>query len=150
MSDQALRLLIPEFRLFSTNSPVHNHGSQNDLNLLTGHLTQSYREFWSIKQKSFVRNRANRAAVNSILGHLSPTTFHNKESWGQDYPFCSSSTSQSDIKRAHILLLCLPEVHTVCGSAVEALVGHVWLSDLRGLHTGGCAYCHAHRQAPTE
>ena len=83
MRDQAPRLLIPEFCPFSTNSPVHNHGSWNDPNLFAGHLTWSYREFQSIKQKAFVRNRADHATVNSILGHLSPTTFHNKESWGQ-------------------------------------------------------------------
>ena len=81
--DQAPRPSIPEFRPFSTNSPFYNHRSRNDLNPFTGHLTWSYREFQSIKQKAFVRNRADRAAVNSILGHLSPATFHNKESWGQ-------------------------------------------------------------------
>ena len=102
--DQAPRLLISEFHPFSTNLPIHNHGSQNDLNLFTGHLTRSYREFQSIKQKAFVRNRANHTIVNSILGHLSPTTFHNKESWGQYariIPFiphpCHSLTSREHI-----------------------------------------------------
>jgi len=46
---------------------------REDLNTFAGHLTQSCEEFWTFKQKAFVRNRVDHAALHS-LSHIRMTS----------------------------------------------------------------------------